>query len=86
MNEFVYVERFSDGEWGNRHAWFSVDGVGISFPVAPGDSLVALPMDFAYVAERPGIYRFVFEVALDPKGHRLVPEPERVSDPFELQP
>jgi hypothetical protein len=66
--------------------WFVVDGATLSFPVVPGDSLVALPMDFDYVGRRPGIYRFLFEVALDPHGRRLVPEQDRVSKPFELRP
>jgi hypothetical protein len=86
MNEYVYVQRLLNGWWGEPQPWFVVDGVGMSFPVAPGDSLVALPMGFAYVGDRPGIYRFIFEVALDPEGRRLVPEPLRVSPPFELRP
>jgi hypothetical protein len=86
MNEYVYVQRLLNGWWGEPQPWFVVDGLGLSFPVVPGDSLVALPMDFAYVGNRPGIYRFIFEVAFDSKGRRLVPEPLRVSPPFELRP
>jgi hypothetical protein len=59
--------------------------VGLSFPVLPGDSLVALPMDFGYVGNQSGIYRFRFEVALEPHGRHLVPEMDRVSKPFELK-
>lgn len=84
MNEYVYVEQWTGEEWINRTSWFVVDGDGTSFPIAPGDSLAALPMDFAYVNNRAGIYRFVFEVALDPNGRHLVPEADRVSQPFEL--
>jgi hypothetical protein len=83
MNEYVYVEQWDGDEWINRRPWFTVDGVGISFPVAPGDSL-SEAMDFRYVNNRAGTYRFVFEVALDPRGHKLVPEADRVSQPFEL--
>lgn len=86
MNEYVYVQRLLNGWWGPPQPWFVVDGVGLSFPVAPGDSLVALQMGFDYVGNRPGIYRFIFEVAFDSKGRRLVPEPLRVSPPFELRP
>jgi hypothetical protein len=32
------------------------------------------------------VYRFVFEVAFDSLGRRLVPEEQRVSHPFELTP
>jgi hypothetical protein len=86
MNEYVYVQRFQDGEWWEPMPWFFVDGATPSFPVVPGDSLVAWPMDFDYVGRRPAIYRFLFEVALDPHGRRLVPEQDRVSKPFELRP
>jgi hypothetical protein len=84
MNEYVFVEQWTGEEWINRTPWFTVDGYGISLPIAPGDSLTAPPMDFDYVNNRAGIYRFVFEVALDPKGRRLVAEADRVSLPFEV--
>jgi hypothetical protein len=83
MNEYVYVEQWDGDEWINRRPWFAVDGVGISFPVVPGDSL-AEAMDFRYVNNQAGTYRFLFEVALDPRGRRLVPEADRASEPFEL--
>ena len=85
MNEYVYVERFESGRWQDRRPWFVVDGVGISFPILPGDSL-AEAMDFRYVNRRAGIYRFLFEVAYDSLGRRLVPEDRRASPPFELRP
>jgi hypothetical protein len=84
MNEYVYVEHWNGKHWINRTPWFAVDGIGRSFAVAAGDSLAAMPMDFDYVNNRPGIYRFIFEVALDPQGHHLLPEAERASEPFEL--
>jgi hypothetical protein len=84
MNEYVFVEQWSGNGWINRRPWFAVDGVGVSLPVAPGDSLVAFPMNFGYVDRRAGVYRFVFEVALDSLGRRLVPEQDRVSEPFEV--
>jgi len=84
MNEYVYVEQWSGEDWINRIPWFVVDGHGPSFPIAAGDSLAAPPMDFEYVNNRAGIYRFVFEVALDPSGRHLVPEADRASQPFEL--
>ena len=84
MNEYVYVEQWSDNGWINRRPWFAIDGSTPSLPVAPGDSLTAPPMSFDYVNRRAGTYRFVFEVALDQLGHRLVPEEQRVSQPFEV--
>ncbi len=86
MNEYVYVERFEGGRWQDRHPWFAVDGIGISFPVDVGDTLSGFSMSFAYVDRRPGVYRFVFEVAFDSLGHHLVPEAQRVSPSFELTP
>jgi hypothetical protein len=86
MNEYVAVQHFESGRWGTPKPWFSVDGAGISFPIMPGDTLHALPMDFAYVANAPGLYRFVFEIARDSLGHQLVSEDLRVSPPFDLQP
>lgn len=86
MNEYVYVERRTAGGWADRMPWFVVDGSSVSFPVAPGDTLTALSMSFGYVGERPGVYRFVFEVAYDPNGRRLVPWTESASPPFELTP
>ena len=86
MNEYVAVQQFLNGQWGAKKPWFSVDGAGISFPIMPGDTLRAWPMDFAYVGDAPGVYRFVFEIARDSLGHELVAEDQRVSPPFELQP
>lgn len=73
MNEYVAVEHLEAGGWGEGIVWFTVDGVGISFRLSPGDSLVGHPMDFRYIDQQPGQYRFVFEVALDSLGHELVP-------------
>jgi hypothetical protein len=84
MNEYVYVEQWSDNGWVNRTPWFAVDGSSLSFPVAPGDSLTGPEMSFGYVNNRAGFYRFVFEVALDPHGRMLVPEEERASETFEV--
>jgi len=86
MNEYVYVERRSDFGWINRTPWFAIDGIGVSFPIAPGDSLTAPAMDFGYVNNRAGVYRFVFDVALDRLGRHLVPEDQRVSQAFEVTP
>ena len=86
MNEYVAVQRFEDGRWQEPHPWFAVDGTSSSFPIEPGDTLKALPMDFAYVARAPGVYRFVFEIAHDPHGRHLVSEAARTSPLFELRP
>jgi hypothetical protein len=84
MNEYVYVEQWSENGWINRSPWFTVDGADVSFPVAPGDSLTSPPMSFWYVNRRAGTYRFVFEVALDRVGSHLIPEEQRASQPFEV--
>ena len=86
MNEYVYVEQSSDAGWINRRPWFAVDGIGVSFAVEPGDTLSAPAMDFGYVNNQAGVYRFVFEVALDEAGRHLAPEDQRVSASFEVGP
>ena len=85
MNEYVYVERLENGRWVDRSPWFAIDGTSVSFPVAPGDSLVEY-MNFGYVNRLPGTYRFVFELALDPEGRRRVPFERTASAPFAVQP
>lgn len=85
MNEYVAVQRFEAGAWSEPQPWFAVDGVGISFPLAAGDTLRAYPMSFAYVGRQVGVYRFIFEVAADPNGRTILDESVRVSAPFEVQ-
>lgn len=80
------LERFRNGQWENGIAWFVVDGEGVSFPLAPGDSLQAFPLSFGYVENQPGTYRFVFEVALDSLGINVLDYSLTRSAPFELRP
>ena len=84
MNEYVFVEEWSENGWINRQPWFAVDGFGPSFPVAPGDTLQSPAMSFGYIGRRAGVYRFVFHVTLDRLGRQLVPEEQRVSKSFEV--
>jgi len=84
MNEYVAVQRFEAGAWSEPRPWFAVDGIGISFPLEPGDTLRSWPMDFRYVDTTPGVYRFIFEIATDPKGREILTEAQRISPPFEL--
>ena len=86
MNEYVAVERLADGAWQQGVVWFTVDGDGVSFRLDSGDSVDAMPMDFAYIDREPGQYRFVFEVALDPLGHTRLPYSATRSAPFEVRP
>ena len=83
LGEYVYIEQRSEGGWLYQGPWFVIDGIGASIPVAPGDSLVPLPMSLEYVS-RPGVYRFVFQVSLDSLGQHPFPEEARVSEPFEV--
>jgi hypothetical protein len=84
MNEYVAVQRFEAGAWSEPRPWFAVDGVEDSFTLEPGATLRSLPMNFGYVASTPGVYRFIFEIAKDPKGRELLSESQRMSPPFEL--
>lgn len=82
MGEYVHIEQWSENGWINRGPWFVVDGTG-NLQVAPGDSLIPLPMDLDYVS-RAGTYRYIFYIGLDPFGRHLVPESERVSNEFRV--
>jgi len=84
MNEYVAVQRFEAGAWSETRPWFAVDGIGISFPLEPGDTLRSWSMDFRYVDRIPGVYRFIFEIATDPSGRGRLSEAQRISPPFEL--
>ena len=86
MNAYVAIEHLDGETWQQGIVWFAVDGAGISFRLEPGDSVMAQPMDFAYVGREPGQYRFVFEVALDSVGHQILPYSSTTSAPFEVQP
>ena len=81
MGDYVYIEQASDNGWIYKGPWFFVDGYGLSFPLAPGDSMAVLPMDMDYIA-RAGVYRFVFQASLDHLMRRMLPKEERVSEPF----
>lgn len=83
MGDYVYIEQASDNGWIYRGPWFSVDGSTPSFPLAPGDSLEVLPMDLSYI-DGAGVYRLVFQVSADRLMRRLLPEAERVSQPFSV--
>ena len=82
MGEYVHIEQWSENGWINRGPWFFVDGIG-SLQVPPGDSLIPLPMNLDYI-DRAGTYRFIFQLAFDPHGRRLIPGDERVSNEFQV--
>jgi hypothetical protein len=83
MGDYVYIEQASDNGWLYKGPWFFADGYGPSFPVAPGDTLGALPMGLDYIA-RAGTYRVVYQVSLDPQMRTLLPKEIRVSQPFRV--
>lgn len=86
MDSYVVYERLRDGEWRDAFAWFVVDGVGRSFPLAPGRVRTdELPLRF-YLPNRPGTYRFRYFVYGDPGVRSPLPVEERVSPPFVLTP
>jgi hypothetical protein len=86
MNQYVAVEHLAEGTWQQGVVWFEQDGDGVSFRLDSGDSVDAIPMDFAYIDREPGQYRFVFEVALDSQGHTRLPSSATRSAPFRYDP
>jgi hypothetical protein len=86
LGDYVAVQQLQDGQWGDATLWFTGDGPSISFSIMPGDTLRPWPMGFAYVANAPGVYRFVFCLTSDRLLRHPLPLAQRVSPPFELQP
>lgn len=82
MGEYVHIEQWSDNGWIYRGPWFVVDGLGPSFSVRPGDSLVTPSMGLGYhgYVNRAGTYRLVFQLWLHPRGWWQLPEEERVAE------
>jgi hypothetical protein len=81
MDQYVFVEQWSDNGWINRSGWFFIDGFGPTFSIAPGDTLLSPSMSLQYL-NRAGTYRFIFAVTVDRLGRQLIPEEQRVSEPF----
>jgi len=86
MDRYVVYERLVDGQWVDGYAWFVVDGVGRSFPLAPGESLSNELELWFYLTGQPGTYRLRYFVYTDPDVHHLLPLAERISSPFTLAP
>lgn len=86
MDSYVVYERLLNDEWTDAYAWFVVDGVGRSFPLAAGDAITdQLPLWF-YLAGQPGTYRLRYFIYADPGVGELLPVDGRVSAPFTLGP
>jgi hypothetical protein len=83
MGEYVHIQQWGGDSWINSMPWFFIDGYTLSLKIEPGDSLVALPMDFGYVGNRAGYYRFMFYASPDPQLRTFVPEAKRVAE-FQL--
>jgi hypothetical protein len=79
MGEYVHIQQWSQNGWIDLGPWFFVDGLGPSFSIPAGDSLVPPSMNLGYL-ERAGTYRLYFLLWLDPQGHRTVAEEDRVAE------
>lgn len=86
MTQYVAIEHLVEGTWQQGVVWFEQDGDGVTFRLDSGDSVAAMPMDFAYIDRVPGQYRFVFEVAMDSQGRTRLPYSASRSAPFEVRP
>ena len=67
MDSYVVYERLVNGQWVDAYAWFVVDGVGRSFPLAPGTSLSNQLQLWFYLPGQPGTYRLRYFVYTDPE-------------------
>jgi hypothetical protein len=84
MDVYVVCERLGNGEWRDAFAWFSVDGIGRSFPLSPGSAQTDVLQLWFYLPEHPGTYRFRYFVYADSDVRSLLPIEQRVSPPFVL--
>jgi hypothetical protein len=66
--------------------WFTTDGVGSAFALAPGAARRdALPLRF-YTPGRPGTYRFRYAIYADAGVRAARPEAERVPPALTVAP
>jgi hypothetical protein len=86
MDSYVLYERFAEGAWRDAFAWFVVDGIGPSFPIAPGESHTDVLQLWFYLPGRPGTYRFRYLVYADREVRSLLLLEERVSPSFVVSP
>jgi hypothetical protein len=82
MGSYLAYERLVDGEWRDTFEWFAIDGIGRSLPLDGGTARTDQLELWAYLADRPGTYRFHYRLYADPELTALIPLEERVSAPF----
>lgn len=85
--EYVTLEVLKPDGWSNLGSWyFTCDGPTIPVPLAPGNyrQLPQLPTGGSMPLE-PGTYRLrVDAFSNDTFPYKLIPEDQRVSEPFEV--
>jgi hypothetical protein len=84
MGSYLECERLVGGEWRDAFQWFAVDGSDLSLPLAGGAARTDQLDLWAYLADRPGTYRFQYRLYQDHHLRALVPLDERVSRPFTI--
>ena len=84
MGTYVVCERLVGESWQYESEWFVVDGIGPSFPLAPGAS-IADEMRLAYLTG-PGTFRFLYRVWADPALRTVLHIDDRVSPTFTVDP
>ena len=84
MSTYVVYETLRDGVWQDALPWFGVDGVGISFPLSPGESRGDDLSLRVYLPDQPGTYRFRYFAYADARLRFLIPVEERVSPPITI--
>lgn len=84
MGTYVVCERLVGESWEYEAEWFIIDGIGPSFPLAPGATL-ANEMPLAYLSG-PGTFRFVFRAYADARLRTILHFDDRVSPTFTVDP
>jgi hypothetical protein len=80
IGEIMHLQQWSDNGWIDLGPWLFVDGIGRSFPLAAGDSLVMPAMSLGYLPRRAGTYRLIYRLWLDPRGRWPLPEEQRAAE------
>ena len=87
----ITLQKMTGIEWKDRGAWYAIIQGGYQVKtLAPGDTLSMIRLDLQFAAsnmdliDSSGLYRFHFKLYKKENLDELIPETDRVSDPFEV--
>ncbi len=83
---FAILQKLDGNRWKDRGIWYKVlmGGPVIRVTLEPGEVLSLPELDLRDWIQSSGYYRIHFTVYRDEDFEELIPEADRVSDPFEV--